>query len=1149
MKKLSLLLTTLSVTFFLSFSEEIKLNEEHNYFEITNKSLTEFSFVNNFSGLDAKLIKTKEGDFIKLFVSGYAANSDYGKAELPELKKIFRIPFGAQVVLKIVNKEEELISLDDYNITLPLFPNQPSISKGDNAEQVPFVYDRDFYKINQFNENPIVKIDVLGKMRGQEMARLNISPFSYNPVTNELKIITKIEAKVVFKNVDLAEDLSIRKKYFNPNFEHQYKQFANYLPLPTKDVITTYPVKYVIISDPMFQSILQPFVEWKVKKGFEVIEGYTNDPVVGNTTTSIRSFIKTMYDNATVNDPAPTYLLIVGDEAQVPSFNGNSGTHISDMYYCEMDGGGDFYPEMYYGRFSATMPEELTPQILKTLEYEKYTMPDPSYLDEVVMVAGVDASMAPTYGNGQINYGTDHYFNLAHGLTSYTYLYGSGSPITSDMPGASAAIISDVSGGVGFANYTAHCGSSGWSDPSFSTSDVPSLQNANEYGLMIGNCCQSNKFDVPECFGEALLRANSKGAVGYIGGSNNTYWDEDYWWGVGNGTTPPPTNPTYTQTGLGVYDCAWHENGELQADWFITQGQMLHSGNLAVTQAGGSEEYYWEIYHLMGDPSVMPYFGVPTVMNVTHQTAVPLGTSTLNVTTEEHAYVAISMNGILLDAQLVGSSGIVTLSFPPFTNLGIADIVVTKQFREPYIGSISVISSNAPFVICSNYLIDDSFGNNNGLVDYGEVIHLDVDLQNLGSINANNVSVKLSTNDQYITITDSLNFTSGVNANQTANIITAFTFTVDNLISDQHQVQFQLDVSDAIGNTWTSYIQLILNAPLLGHVSFAIDDATTGNGNGKLDAGETVELIVETINSGHADVSNLIANLSCLSSFVTVTSPAVNINNLIINQSSNAVFTINIDPLTPVGTLANFPFDFGNGPYTYNFTFSDVIGIIDEDYEIGNFTNYAWIQGTFPWSIDSVSPYEGAYCSRSFDGLPDGDESELSIIVDVLTAGDISFYYSVSSEEDYDYLKFKINGAKIAEWSGNKPWTLVTYPVGVGLNIFKWEYEKDGNWSSGQDCAWIDYIVFPPIDLNTLLVAENYADIKLFPNPTMGIFTITFNNNQNHQINILNVNGKVIKSAKDISANEWNFDISEFSSGTYLIKVLPENITYQIIKQ
>ncbi len=107
-------------------------------------------------------------------------------------------------------------------------------------------------------------------------------------------------------------------------------------------------------------------------------------------------------------------------------------------------------------------------------------MPDPSYLDEVVMVAGGDASMAPTYGNGQINYGNDNYFNTAHGLTSYTYLYGSGSPITSGMSAASSAIIGDVSGGVAFANYTAHCGSSGWSDPSFSTSDVPSLQNTND---------------------------------------------------------------------------------------------------------------------------------------------------------------------------------------------------------------------------------------------------------------------------------------------------------------------------------------------------------------------------------------------------------------------------------------------------------------------------------------------------------------------------------------------------------------------------------------------------------------------------------------------------------------------------------------------
>ena len=40
------------------------------------------------------------------------------------------------------------------------------------------------------------------------MARLNISPFSYNPITNELKIITKIEVKIVFKNAKYLEDIN-----------------------------------------------------------------------------------------------------------------------------------------------------------------------------------------------------------------------------------------------------------------------------------------------------------------------------------------------------------------------------------------------------------------------------------------------------------------------------------------------------------------------------------------------------------------------------------------------------------------------------------------------------------------------------------------------------------------------------------------------------------------------------------------------------------------------------------------------------------------------------------------------------------------------------------------------------------------------------
>jgi hypothetical protein len=84
--------------------------------------------------------------------------------------------------------------------------------------------------------------------------------------------------------------------------------------------------------------------------------------------------------------------------------------------------------------------------------------------------------------------------------------------------------------GIGYINYTAHGDVTNWSNPSFTISNVNSLQNTNKYCFTVGNCCLTNKFDTAVCFGEAWLRANIKGAVVYIGGTNLPYWDEDYYW-------------------------------------------------------------------------------------------------------------------------------------------------------------------------------------------------------------------------------------------------------------------------------------------------------------------------------------------------------------------------------------------------------------------------------------------------------------------------------------------------------------------------------------------------------------------------------------------------------------------------------------------
>ncbi len=953
--KLKLLLVT-----FLSFSlnaKDIRLMDNSNHFIVTSNDISEFVFINHLSEINTMQVKKDADYFTKLIVSGYGENAKNGHAELPVLEKLINIPYGSTAEVKIINKEEQVISLLDYGLENLIFPSQPSLSKSDNVEDVPFYFNESYYNYNDFHVNELINVNFLGKMRGQQLARLSISPFSYNPKTHELKIVTKLEVKVIFKDIDFVAHKNNIQRYYSKEFEHLYKKCINYLPSQTKDVITSYPVKYVIIADASFQAAIQPLVEWKTRKGFMVVEGYTNDPNIGNTTSSIHAYLKNMYDNATASDPAPTYLLIVGDDSEVPSFTGNTGSHLSDMYYCEFDGGGDFYPEMYFGRLSATNAGEVEAQVSKTLTHEKYTFSDPSFLDEIVLVAGVDASMAPTYGNGQINYGTDNYFNVAHGLTIHNYLYGSGTPITSDMSQASAAIISDISEGVSLANYTAHCGPSGWSDPSFEISDISGLQNYDKYGVLIGNCCQSNKFDVPECFGEGILRASNKGAVAYIGGSNNTYWDEDFWWAVGNGSVS--ANPTYSGTGLGIYDCLMHENGEQQEDWFITTGQIIHAGNLAVTEAGGSEQYYWEIYHVMGDPSLMPYIGVPTTITASHGSATPVGTTNFAVNTEENAYVAISMNGVLLDAQLADATGVVNLSFSAISNVGVADIVITKQFKQPYTSNVQIISPTGPYVIYSSNTIDDIAGNNNQEVDYNELISMGVDVENVGSFDATSVTVTISTNDPYISLINNSDVINLIPSQQIISINNPFTFQVANNIPDQHIVIFDLNMNDNQGNNWSSVIYVTINAPELNHTTFTIDDSS-GNANGKIDAGETLDLIVDVTNIGHANIDALTANLVSISSYVTVNSSTFNIASLSVNGQQSATFNITVANNTPVGTFAEFPFDVTNGNYSHNFIFNAVIGIIDEDYETGDFTQYDWINDIdYPWTIDNINVYEG----------------------------------------------------------------------------------------------------------------------------------------------------------------------------------------------
>ncbi|MEI6576512.1 MAG: C25 family cysteine peptidase [Bacteroidota bacterium] len=1118
------------------FGTEIHLKDKsQNTLKVLDNTYQKLKVDFVLNDLISREVMTERGIFNELTVDNFSSRTQIGEPKLPVSRSLIEIPVGAEPEVKILVSTYTEYSLSELGITYPIIPTQAPQRKS-AVKPNPFVINQKVYLKNAFIQDELVSLDQLGIMRGSRLGRLNISAIQYNPKSGKIRIYDKIKFEIIFKHPDIPATILLMQKNSSPYFLELGNQLLNAkMASATESNLTHYPVTYVIVSSPTFQGALQPFIAWKIKKGFKVIEAYTDNPLVGNTTTSIKSYLQNLYNQGTVENPSFSYVLLVGDVAEIPSFAGTTGTHMSDLYYAEYT--GDILPEVFIGRFSATNESELQPQISKTLEYEQYLMPDPSFLNQVVMIAGVDPNYGPLHANGQINYGTDNYFNLAHNITSHTYLY--------PASGSSAAlIIQNVSDGVGFANYTAHGSPNGWADPGFSVSDVATLQNDHKYPLMIGNCCQTNAFDSPVCFGEALLRASNKGAIGYIGASDYSYWDEDYYWGIGARTIT--ANPVWAAGPLGSYDRLFHDHGEQFPEWFTTQGQMVVAGNLAVTEGSpGSASYYWEIYHLMGDPSLMPYLTVPAAITATFNSMMPLASPSFTVNTIPYAYAALSRNGILYGAALADSNGLCNIPLQPVLSPGYISLVITAQNHHPFIDSILTITPTGPYVLMSNYQVHETLGNSNGEIDFNEQGDIDMSLKNWGLSNANPVSATISSLDAYVTITDNSENWGLISTNAEINKPAAFAFSVANNIPDQHKIPFTITITDGV-NTWNSYLLVNVNAPKFVIHNMTFSDLANGNGDGVIDPGETIQVLIETKNEGHADAPGSIGDIISLGSLASILNTSVSLNTLNSSSSVIASFTATVSASAVNGDNLLLDYTVTSGQYNAMKSFNLVVGKITENWESGDFSHFNWqAPGPNPWFITTLSPFEGLYCSQS-GAIADLQTTELTLSASVLMQDSISFHYKVSSENTYDFLRFYINGSMQDEWSGEKAWSRTAYFVQPGTATFKWAYEKDQSEFAGLDASWIDMVDFPPM---AAIITSNQElpsalnGVQLYPNPARDHSSLVFylEKAQVVTMRIYNALGQEVSvflnnTSLTGGSHTYSFNTSEMAKGMYYIK-------------
>ncbi|MFO7879045.1 MAG: C25 family cysteine peptidase, partial [Bacteroidales bacterium] len=378
MKQITSLLLALLLASMTFAQTTINLQDDATELKVKSSTSQTLQVENKIKDLELKTRSGELGDFTQIELEAYQKNlsGTPGTPDLPVHSRLIEIPHGAEIVVTVIDYDEQIYDLDDFGMD-KIAPLQPSYAKNSDPEDITYHYDASLYDSDQWINPEIVTTSMNGVMRGVNTGQITINPFRYNPGTNELAVLNNIKIDISFEGGNQSITENKKQQYYSPQFSPAYSMLLNYQEPANKDSFTSYPIKYVIVADRQFETTLQPFIEWKTKSGYNVVEAYTD--VIGTTTTDIQSYLQGLYDAGSASDPAPTYVLIVGDHDgnyNVPAFSGETESHVTDLYYGCYDGGNDNIPDLYLGRMSANSTTELQNTLDKIIPYEKYTIPD-----------------------------------------------------------------------------------------------------------------------------------------------------------------------------------------------------------------------------------------------------------------------------------------------------------------------------------------------------------------------------------------------------------------------------------------------------------------------------------------------------------------------------------------------------------------------------------------------------------------------------------------------------------------------------------------------------------------------------------------------------------------------------------------------------
>jgi len=959
-----------------------------------------------------------------------------GFPALPYIAKVLAIPDQASVSVEIL----ETGDIQTFqNIYLP--PARTSWFEGD--PETPYIENMEAYSSNKMYPNEFVEVDPPSIFRDFRIARVSVFPMRYIPTKKELQVVTSLTVRINYGPGKAVNPKTSPKKSIAPSFGQLYQNFIfNYQSVLDESYggkEKGHELMLCIMPDDFYDGF-QTYAEWKRQSGIDIhITKFSDIGANSSNEVIIKDHISDAYYNWEI---APTYLLIVGDDGVFPWTTANG--YVSENYFVEIDG-NDYFPEMMLGRFTNQSDYQMQVMINKFIKYEKtpYTTSIDWFKKGICCSNDAYASQVATK-----RFAAERML-IDGGFTSVDTMMDA-NPCNYYLSDA----ISAINYGRSFLNYRGEGWSSGWwaGCVGMGTSDVSNLSNGEKFTFVTSIGCGVAMFTTSggNCFGEEWIElgtlSSPRGAAAFMGPCGNTH-------------------TTYNnKIDKGIYVGMFQEG-------LSTAGQGLLRGKLYLYNVYGTDpnvSYHYKIFCILGDPSIHAWKDVPLDVTVDYPSSIVFGSTLVEFTvTHTGSSLPVENAVVCVTGNDVFASGVTASNGKVYLEITAGDpetltVTVTGGNVYPFQGPLMVIPPVGPWVIKDYYILDDNAGGNgNNLMDYGESIFLSLALENIGTVDATNLIAELSTSDPYITFTNDFHNYGSIPAGQSILANNAFSFTVANNIPDQHTVLINVQVSSISGiDVWNSYFSIIGHAPVLSTGTLTISDPG-GNNNGLLDPGETATIIIPISNNGSSISPDATANLSSTSSYITLNNISENLGPIDISETVDASYSVTVSPSAPQGESIDLDLDVIAADYSVSKSFMTSVGLMLEDWETGDFNRLPWTMGgNADWTLVTDNPYEGIYCTRS-GYISHSQISDLEVTLSVTGYGNITFYRKVSSEGNYDYLRFFIDGSMMADWSGNIAWGQVSFPVSAGVHTFKWQYYKDNSVNSGEDCAWIDYIAFP----------------------------------------------------------------------------------------